>query len=98
MSETHQHKENNSTISLHPRDAFQIDYFLNNIQYIFSAIDVFTKRGFCVPQIHCNAQASIDSLKIIFNPINVRPKSIVIDRGKELNNKKASIIFKKNWS
>ena len=27
MSETHQHKKKNVTISLHPRDSWQIDYF-----------------------------------------------------------------------
>ena len=81
---------------MHLRDAFQIDFlyvselasYNNDIHYIFSAIDVFTKRGFCIPEIRCNAQAFIDSLKIIFNSINIRPKSIVIDGGKELNNKK----------
>ena len=96
MSETHQHKKKNVTISLHPRNSWQIDYFYvtelaqhnDNIHYIFSAIDVFTKRGFCVPQVRCNGEASITSLKIIFNSIMVRPKSIVIDGGKELNNKK----------
>ena len=102
MSETHQHKKKNVTISLHPRDSWQIDYFYvtelahhnDNIHYIFSAIDVFTKRGFCVPQVRCNGEASITSLKIIFNSIMVRPKSIVIDGGKELNNKKVKSYLK----
>ena len=60
----------------------------DGIQYIFSAIDIFTKRGFCVPQIKCDAVSAINSLKIIFNSINVRPKSIVSDPGPEFDNKK----------
>ena len=93
MSETHRHKKN-LTISLHPRDCFQLDFFYINeissendgIEYIFSAIDTFTKRAFCVPHEKCNALASIKSLKIIFNGLNVRPKSVVCDSGKEFKN------------
>ena len=96
MSEIHKTKKQNKTIALHPRDCFQVDFFYvnevsednNGIQYIFSAIDVFTKRGFCVPQIKCDAVSAINSLKIIFNSINVRPKSIVSDPGPEFDNKK----------
>lgn len=96
MSETHQNKQQNVTIALHPRDSFQIDFFYINeisedndgIKYIFSAIDTFTKRGFCVPQIKCNAESSIQSLMIIFNSINIRPKSIVCDPGPEFQNVK----------
>lgn len=102
MSEVHITKKQNKTIALYPRDCFQIDFFYINeisedndgIQYIFSAIDIFTKRGFCVPQVKCNAVTAVNSLKIIFNSINVRPKSIVSDPGPEFDNKK----FKKYMS
>ena len=84
MSETHQNKQQNVTIALHPRDSFQIDFFYINeisedndgVKYIFSAIDTFSKRVFCVPQIKCNAESSVQSLMIIFNSINIRPKFV----------------------
>ena len=56
---------------------------------------MFSKRGFCIPQVRCNGEASIECLKIIFNSITVRPKSIVIDGGKELNDKKVQSYIKK---
>ena len=95
MSETHQNKQQNVTIALHPRDSFQIDFFYINqisedndgVKYIFRAIDTFSKRGFCVPQIKSNAESSVQSLMIIFNSINTRPKSIVCDPGPEFENK-----------
>ena len=96
MSEVHKTSKQNVTIALHPRDAMQIDFFYVNeisqdndgINYIFSAIDIFTKRGFCVPQIKCNANSAISSMKIILNFINVRPKSIICDPGSEFKNVK----------
>jgi hypothetical protein len=102
MSEVHIPNKQNATIAFYPRDAFQIDIFYVNeissdndgINYIFSAIDIFTKRGFCVPQIKCNAESSISSMKIILNSINVRPKSIICDPGSEFKNAK----FKKYLS
>lgn len=96
MSEVHIPNKQNKTVALHPRDCFQIDFFYvneisgdnNGVQYIFSAIDIFTKRGFCVPQVKCDGASAINSMKIIFNSINVRPKSIVSDAGSEFNNAK----------
>ena len=44
--------------------------------------------GFCVPQIKCNAESAINSMKIILNSINVRPKSIICDPGSEFKNVK----------
>ena len=96
VSEVHKTSKQNVTIALHPRDAMQIDFFYVNeisqdndgINYIFSAIDIFTKRGFCVPQIKCNANSAISSMKIILNSINVRPKSIICVPGCEYKNVK----------
>ena len=87
MSEVHKTSKQNVTIALHPRDVMQIDFFYINeisedndgINYIFSAIDIFTKRGFCVPPIKCNTNSAISIMKIILNSINVRPKSIICD-------------------
>ena len=92
MSEIHTTKKQNKTIALYPGDCFQVDFFYvneisednNGIQYIFSAIDVFTKRGFCVPQIKCDAVSAINSLKIIFNSINVRPKTMFLTQDPSL--------------
>ena len=102
MSEVHIPNKQNATIAFYPRDAFQIDLFYVNeissdndgINYIFSAIDILTKRGFCVPQIKCNAESSISSMKIILNSITLRPKSIICDPGSEFKNVK----FKKYLS
>ena len=103
MKATHNHKQKKTTLSQHIRDVFQIDYIYvkelapqnDDIQYIFCAIDIFSKRAWCNPTKLCNANASIASMRIILNSMNVVPKTIIYDGGPEYNNKKFAAYLKK---
>ena len=96
LSIAHQSKKSNPTIANHKRDVMQIDYvhiselaeYNDGIKYLFCAIDVFTKRAWCIPTIQCNADSSIESMMVIFNTLQTRPKTILSDGGPEFNNKK----------
>ena len=103
MKLTHKHKVKNPTIAHHVRDVFQIDYIYVNeigsanddINYIFCCIDVFSKRAWCNGTSFCNADASVQSMKIIFNSINIKPKVLISDGGSEFNNNKFFKFLKK---
>ena len=81
----------NKTITFHWRDVIQVDLFYvdrlkdenDGVKYILTAIDVFTRFGFCEPITDKSGPTVTNKLKTIFNRLGVLPKTICLDQGSE---------------
>ena len=84
----------NKTITFHWRDVIQVDLFYvdrlkdenDGVKYILTAIDVFTRFGFCEPIKDKSGPTVTNKLKTIFNRLGVLPKTICSDQGSEFKN------------
>ena len=85
----------NKTITFHWRDVLQVDLFYidrlqnenDGVKYILTAIDVFTRFGFCEPVMNKTAKEVTNKLEIIFNRLGVLPKVVCSDKGSEFKNR-----------
>ena len=71
-------------------DLFYVDKLKSEndgIKYILTAIDVYTRFGFCEPIINKSASEVISKLQLILNRLGVLPNIVCSDQGAEFKNK-----------
>ncbi|MFN9115832.1 MAG: DDE-type integrase/transposase/recombinase [Bacteroidota bacterium] len=91
-----------SFIADEPLYQFQIDliympksWFNNNYKYIFTAVDVFSKKADMIPLKERDQQTTTQAFKKILNNLVV-PKTIYSDQGSEFKNKPFLELLEKN--
>ena len=68
----------------------------NNVKYLLSAIDIFSRKAFLEPLIKKDATSTIVAMQNIFDKMIDKPKYIFADHGSEFINKKIQKFFKDN--
>ena len=94
----------NKTITFHWRDLLQADLFYidrlesenNNIKYVLTIIDCFTRFAFCEPLLDKKAETITKKLEMIFNRLGVLPRVLCSDKGSEFNNNYTHAYLKKH--
>jgi len=89
------HKQTrNPSYSHYPRYQFQIDLvdvqslseYNNDVRYLFTCIDTFTRYAFVRPLRTKESQPVLDAFKSILHEAGQYPRMVVLDRGTEFHN------------
>ena len=64
------------------------------VQYLLTAIDMFTKKFFCAPMKSKNAKATLEALEEMLNFYDEHPIEVLSDRGSEFKNQAVRSFFK----
>ena len=59
----------------------------DNFNYLFNAIDSFTRYAWSIPLKSKTAQETLDAFKLVLDKAKTYPNTVVSDRGSEIRNK-----------
>lgn len=77
-------------------DVSQLSEFNSGVKHIFTAIDLFSKKGYVVPLLSHTASDGIFALKTIFLINGVLPRNIGSDQGGECGSRKVREFLSRN--